>query len=137
VFKFFFKYPLSTFARGHFALLAAWPTWVLWLAIAGVSGGLAARVLRNLPSGDFGSRHLRAAGIWLLQSGLAAVLLLLLWQPAVTVTELKPQQDIIVFLVDDSRSMTRADNGTTREAQAIAALRGGELDVKPLQDFSK
>ena len=37
---------------------------------------------------------------------MAAVLLLLLWQPAVTITELKPQQNIIAFLVDDSRSMS-------------------------------
>jgi uncharacterized membrane protein len=58
---------------------------------------------------------------------LAAVLLLLLWQPAVTIAELKPQQDIIVFLVDDSRSMALADSGATRQSQAIDALRGGVL----------
>jgi hypothetical protein len=58
---------------------------------------------------------------------LAALLLLLLWQPAITISELKPQQDIIVFLVDDSKSMTLAENGTTRQAQAIDALRGGVL----------
>ena len=127
MFKFLFKYPLSTFSRGHFVLLSAWPVWRLWLSIAVVSAVLAWIILSKLPPGDFGSRKLRAAGIWLLQSMLAAVLLLLLWQPAITITELKPQQDIIVFMVDDSRSMTLADNGTTRQAQAIAALRGGVI----------
>jgi uncharacterized membrane protein len=130
VFKFLFKYPLSTFSRGHFALLGTWPTWMLWLSIAVVSAGLALVIIHRrakLPPGDFGSVNLRSTGIWVLQSMLAAVLLLLLWQPAITVTELKPQQDIIVFLVDDSRSMTLAENGTTRQAQAIAALRGGVL----------
>jgi uncharacterized membrane protein len=122
-----FKYPLATFSRGHFVLLGSWPTWGLWLAIAGASAVLAALLFRNLPRGDFGSRHLRAAGIWLLQSMLAALLLVILWQPAVTVTELKPQQDIIAFLVDDSRSMALTDHGATREAQAVAALRGGVL----------
>ncbi|HUK35576.1 MAG TPA: glutamine amidotransferase, partial [Vicinamibacterales bacterium] len=37
------------------------------------------------------------------------------------------QQDIIVFLVDDSRSMALADGGATRQAQAIAALRAGVI----------
>jgi uncharacterized membrane protein len=127
VFKFLFKYPLSTFSRGHFVLLGAWSVWMLWLSIAAVSLVLALIVRAKLPSGDFGSRTLRAAGIWLLQSMLAALLLLLLWQPAITISELKPQQDLIVFLVDDSRSMALAENGATRQAQAVDALRGGVL----------
>ena len=69
----------------------------------------------------------RAAAIWLLQSALAALLLLLLWQPAVTTTELKPQQDIIAFLVDDSRSMSIAEDGSTRQKQAVDALQDGVL----------
>jgi uncharacterized membrane protein len=136
VFKFLFKYPLSTFSRGHFFLLSAWPAWMLWLSIAVVSGALALIIVHRvhrvhrratLPPGDFGSRKLRVALIWLLQSMLAAVLLLLLWQPAITISELKPQQDIIVFLVDDSRSMMLAENGMPRQTQAIDALRGGVL----------
>ena len=66
--------------------------------------------------------------IWLLQFALAALVLLLLWQPAIMVAELKPQQNIIAVLVDDSRSMAIADDGATREAQAIKALEGGVLD---------
>jgi hypothetical protein len=127
VFRFLFKYPLSTFSRGHFVLLGAWPTWMLSLSIAVVSAAMALIILAKLPPGGFGSRKLRAAGIWLLQSTLAAVVLLLLWQPAITIAELKPQQDIIVFLVDDSKSMALSENGTTRQAQAIDALRGGVL----------
>jgi len=53
----------------------------------------------------------------------------LLWQPAILVAELRPQQNIIAVLLDDSRSMSIADNGgPTREAQAIKALEGGVLD---------
>jgi uncharacterized membrane protein len=127
VFRFLFKYPLSTFSRGHFVLLGAWPAWMLWLSIAAVSAVLALIIRAKLPPGEFGSRKLRASGIWLLQSMLAALVLLLLWQPALTITELKPQQDIVVFLVDDSKSMTLAENGATRQNQAIDALRGGVL----------
>ena len=42
-----------------------------------------------------------------------ALLLVLLWEPAITVAELKSQQNIIAVLVDDSRSMAIADAGAT------------------------
>jgi uncharacterized membrane protein len=127
VFKFLFKYPLSTFSRSHFVLLGAWPVWMLWLSIAVVSAALALMIRAKLPPGEFGSRKLRAASIWALQSAPAALVLLLLWQPAIALTELKPQQDIIVFLVDDSRSMQLTGHGATRQAEAIAALQGGVI----------
>ena len=65
--------------------------------------------------------------IWGLQSLLAALLLVLLWQPAITVAELKPQQNIIAVLVDDSRSMGISEDGVTRQAQAVKALQNGVL----------
>ena len=49
---------------------------------------------------------------------------MLLWQPAVTVAELKPQQNIIAVLVDDSRSMAIPDGGAARESQAVPVLPG-------------
>ncbi len=73
-------------------------------------------------------RNWKAGIIWLLQFALAALLLILLWQPAIMVAELRPQQNIIAVLIDDSRSMSIADNGATRESQAIKALQGGVLD---------
>ncbi len=58
---------------------------------------------------------------------MAALLLVLLWQPAITVAELKPQQNIIAVLVDDSRSMAISEDGSTRQAQAVQALQNGVL----------
>jgi uncharacterized membrane protein len=66
--------------------------------------------------------------LWSLQTLLAAIVLVLLWQPAITVAELKPQQNIIAVLVDDSRSMGIAEDGSTRQAQAVKALQSGVLD---------
>jgi len=63
-----------------------------------------------------------------LQTLLAAVLLVLLWHPAITVAELKKQQNIIAVLVDDSRSMAISDDGSTRQAQAVKSLETGVLD---------
>jgi uncharacterized membrane protein len=73
-------------------------------------------------------RSWRALVIWAMQSALVALLLFLLWQPALVVAELNSRQNIIAVVVDDSRSMGIADSGgSTREAAAIAALQGGVL----------
>ena len=93
MFQFLFKYPSSTFTNGQFVLLGAWPRWILWLAMLAAAAGLAwlASRLPRLPSG---SRNWRAGIVlWVLESAMAVVLLLLLWQPAVTITALKPQQN--------------------------------------------
>ena len=110
-------------------LLGAWPRWSLWLFVfAAIALGWAGSCVRECGKAAPGVRNWRAGIIWLLQFALAALVLLLLWQPAITVAELKPQQNIIAVLVDDSRSMAIADNGATREAQAMKALEGGVLD---------
>ena len=61
--------------------------------------------------------------VWVLQSVLIATVLVLLWQPAMTVAELTSQQNIIAVLVDDSRSMAIADSGGW---EAYAGGCGGE-----------
>ena len=48
-------------------------------------------------------------------------------QPAITVAELKPHQNIIAVLVDDSRSMAISEDGSTRQTQAVNALQNGVL----------
>ena len=72
-------------------------------------------------------RGWRAWVIWGLQTLLAAVILVLLWQPAITVAELKPQQNIIAVLVDDSRSMAISEDGLTRPGSSRQALQNGVL----------
>jgi uncharacterized membrane protein len=129
VFQFLFKYPHAVYARGEIVFLAPWPSWILWVLIAASAGGLAALIIGYLPKGASRSHRWRAGVIWLLQSLLVAVLLVLLWQPALTVTELKSQQNIVAFLVDDSRSMGIVEDGGSREAKAIAALQGGALSA--------
>jgi uncharacterized membrane protein len=127
MFQFLFKYPRTVFAKGQIVLVGGWPTWVLWLLIAAAAVVLAWMIRARLPDAIAPLRTWRAGVIWVLQSALAAVLLTLLWQPVVMISELKPQQDIIAVLVDDSRSMTSVEGGSTRLAQAVKALEGGTL----------
>jgi uncharacterized membrane protein len=127
MFEFFFKYPRSVYARGQFALLGAWPKWMLVVLIVAAGAGLAWLIRSRLARAAPVMRGWRAWVIWALQTLPAALLLVLLWQPAITVAELKAQQNIIAVLVDDSRSMAISEDGFTRQAQAVKALQGGVL----------
>jgi len=128
MFEFFFKYPFSVYSRGQFALLGAWPKWILLLLILAAAAGLAWLIRSRLAQAAPMIQSWRAWVIWGLQAALVTFVLLLLWQPAITVAELKPQQNIIAVLVDDSHSMGISEDGSTREAQAVNALQGGVLD---------
>ena len=128
MFEFFFKYPRSVYARGHFSLLGAWPKWMLVLLILAAAAGLAWLIRSRLTQAAPVMQSWRAWVIWGLQTLLAALILVLLWQPAITIAELKPQQNIIAVLVDDSRSMALSEGGAgglSRQAQAVQALQEG------------
>ncbi|HUA85250.1 MAG TPA: hypothetical protein VMB85_15410 [Bryobacteraceae bacterium] len=127
MFEFFFKYPRSVYAHGHIALLGAWPKWVLVLFILAAAAGLAFLIRSRLAQAAPVMRSWRAWAIWALETLMAAILLVLLWQPAITIAELRPQQNIIAVLVDDSRSMAIAEDGATREAEAQKTLQNGVL----------
>lgn len=131
MFEFFFKYPIPAFTKGKFILLGAWPGWVLALLILVCVGGLAWLIWRRFAEAAPRVRNWRAWMVWGLEAATVALLLLLLWEPAITVAELKSQQNIVAVLVDDSRSMAIADAGsdskTTREAAAVKTLEDGVL----------
>src|SRR5260221_11769197 len=123
MFEFLFKYPATVFSRGQFVLLAPWPVWLLVVAILAAAGALAWHVSRHrgLPSG------VRPVMVWLVETALVGLVLFLLWHPAITIATLRPQQNVVAVLVDDSRSMAVPENGTTRLAQAEKLLNGGLL----------
>jgi uncharacterized membrane protein len=127
MFEFFFKYPRSVYARGQFAFLGASPKWILVLLIVLAAAGLAFLIRDRLARAETVVRGWRVWLIWGVQTVMVAILLMLLWQPAITIAELKPQQNIIAVLVDDSRSMAISEDGSTREAQVVKALQNGVL----------
>src|SRR6202051_300606 len=128
MFEFFFKYPSPVFTKGRFVLLSAWPAWLLPVLIVVSAGGLALLGRWRLRDAAPPLRSWRAWAVWGIQSAFVALVLLLLWQPAMTVAALSSQQNVIAVVVDDSRSMAIADNGgKTREAAALATLEDGVL----------
>jgi len=131
MFEFLFKYPPGVFSKGTFVLLGSWPRWVFGLTIVAAAALLAwvtwrkwARSGSRLPASMWRGR---AVIVWALQSAMIALLLLLLWEPALSVASLKLQQNVIAVLIDDSRSMGINDGGESREQQAIGLLRSGLL----------
>src|ERR1700742_4959428 len=119
MFEFLFKYPASVFSKGNFVLLGSWPKWLLFAGILALAALLGWIAWRSHTQRARSLTRTRSAILWLLQSAMVAVLLLLLWEPAISVTALRPQQNIIAVLVDDSRSMAIKDTGELRQRQAI------------------
>jgi len=88
MFEILFKYPASLFHKGQFVLLTPWPVWVLVIGILAVAGAMFWNVRRShgMLSGA------RPIAIWILQTCLMALILFLLWHPALSVATLRPNR---------------------------------------------
>ncbi len=133
MFEFLFNHSTAVFEKGEFVLLGRWSLWILPALVVLGSGALGWWTWRRREAFAPGVRGWRAAGIWALQSSMLALLLLLLWQPALRVATLKPQQNVVAVVVDDSGSMALEENGKTRSSEAMALLENGLLDDLALQ----
>ncbi len=120
--EFLFKYRPVVFEKGRFAFAAGRPAMIVAAAL--VLLGLALLISYRRAPGHAG-RRARVA----LAAVRATVLLLLgflLLQPTLLVNTAVPQRNVVGILVDDSRSMTIADDGTTTRADQVRALLGPE-----------
>lgn len=128
MFEWLFKYPPAAFSRGEIVWLSPYPLGWLFAVLVATAAMLAWRLRRPLaPYIEAGLP--RRAALWALQSGFIALLLAMLWRPALSVPTLRPGQNIIAVLVDDSRSMTVAEDGTTRLERARRMLENGLLEA--------
>ena len=123
MFEILFKYPIGIFHKGKFVFLTPWPLWLMAIGILAAAGLLFWQVRRShgMLSG------LRPVVIWVLETCMVALILFLLWHPALSIATLRPQQNVVAVLVDDSRSMAIADSSGTREAAAKSVLESGLL----------
>ena len=127
MFEFFFRYPARVFSQGDFVLLSGWPKWILCILLLGAAVALGWRIYSRIGRTAHNLKYWQAAVIWLLESMVVCLVLVLLWQPAIVVAELKPQQNVIAVLIDDSRSMGISEGGATRVEQAKQALQNNVL----------
>jgi len=124
MFELLFKYPYTVYQKGSLVLQTGWSVW-WWVAAtllaAAVVGWLLFRQWNN-------GKRAKAIVLWTLQSMMIAIVLLLLWQPGMSIATLKPQQNIVAVLLDDSKSMGLAEDGSTRREEMIKTLEGGLAD---------
>jgi uncharacterized membrane protein len=132
MFEFLFKYPPTVFSKGTFVLLGEWPRWAL-IACLLVAAGVLGWVIWNRRNRIAPTiRGPRTAVVWILQSLLVCLLLFLLWQPALSIATLRPQQNIVAVVIDDSKSMATQEGGSSRKEQVVRTLNNGLL--KSLQE---
>ena len=118
MFEFLFKYPSSIFAKGKLVLLSPWPVWLLVLLVVIAGAGL----FWNLRERRAFLSNGRSLAIWLAQTALIALVLFMLWHPAISVARLRPQQNVVAVLVDHSRSMGIVEDGKPRLQRAEEVL---------------
>jgi uncharacterized membrane protein len=127
MFEFLFKYPPTVFNKGTFVLLGQWPPWALMLALIVAAAGLGFVIWNRRKAIAPSMRGLRTGIVWLLESMLVCLLLFLLWQPALSIATLRPQQNIVAVVIDDSRSMSTQEDGQSRKDQVLKTLNSGLL----------
>lgn len=98
MFEFFFNYPLAVYRKGTLVFSSGWPAAPLLFALLALAAALLWLLFRRLP-------RKRALVLGAIEWSVLALLLLLLWQPALSVTVLKPQQNVVAVVVDTSLSM--------------------------------
>lgn len=126
MFELLFQQPLSVFQKGTFVLQSGWPVWLLGALLLAGMGLLGWFVWQK--TRDAGWSALRSATLWLLQSTMIGVLLLMLWQPGISVATLKKQQNVVAVILDDSKSMGLSDGGAVRRDEVGKTLDSGLLD---------
>lgn len=111
MFEFLFNYPLAVYRKGTFVFSSGWPAAALIAGLLAVAALLAWLLWRRrLPAK-------RTLVLGALEWSVLALLLLLLWRPALSVTALKPQQNVVAVIVDTSQSMALEQR--YREARAL------------------
>lgn len=121
MFQFWFKYPPVMFQRGSVVFPEGWP----WVVLALLASGVLATAwsyARTYPGLRGRDRVVLAA----LRLGALLVLAFALSRPVLVVSAVRPQENILAVLIDDSRSMQVTDAGTKARALAVQELLGDE-----------
>ncbi|WP_031499792.1 glutamine amidotransferase [Bryobacter aggregatus] len=116
MFESLFLYPSRLFSKGEFVFASGWSVWLLLLLCAGIAAGIAFVVLKRHGANLKGARWIVIAA---LQTFVLCLLLFLLWRPGLRVTALKPQQNVVAVVIDDSSSMKLPNEGSKQSATRI------------------
>lgn len=124
MFELLFKYSRTTFEQGDFLFASGWPLWLLVVVSLAATIGIGYSLLQRRDSLSL-VRLIALAG---LQTAMVTLVLVLLWQPALSSDTLRAEDNIVALLLDTSASMAYGEAGESRLQQAVAALNDGVLE---------
>ncbi len=118
MYEFLFKYPQQAFTDSDFVLASGWPVWLLYtLGAIGTVLILSALIWKRASL-----RWWQLGILGTLQLAMVALVLFVLWQPALVNERLLPGENAVAIMLDTSASMALTDGDTTRMIQAQALL---------------
>lgn len=126
--EFLFKYPPLVFEKGRLVFASPLPAWLLLLAAA-LTIVAAWSYFRR--SGSLAA--IPRTGLVALRFALLGVLLVLLLRPVLHVPVSVSQENYVGILIDDTRSMLIADDGSATRAESVIE----RLDTQLLQALSE
>ena len=116
--EFFFKYPRSVFNDSDFIFASGWPLWLMAVAVIAFLAAISYFLIRRPGNMHWG----QLAAIGAVQCLMFAVVLLVLWQPALVSERLLRGENAVAIMLDTSGSMTFSEGAETRMIQAQALL---------------
>ena len=116
--EFFFKYPRSVFNDSEFIFASGWPLWILAVLLFAFFVTLLVIMARR--PGNMKGYQLGTIGF--IQLLMLAVVLIVVWQPALVSERLLSGENAVAIMLDTSGSMTFNEGGSTRMDQAQALL---------------
>jgi uncharacterized membrane protein len=122
--EFFFKYPRSVFSDSDFIFASGWSLWVMFVAALAFLVIVSVLLIRQAGT----LRWLQLGTIGLLQFLMFAVVLVVLWQPALVSERLLQGENAVAIMLDTSGSMTFNEGGDTRMEQAQTLLTPDALE---------
>ncbi|MDR0779153.1 MAG: hypothetical protein LBF16_00440 [Pseudomonadales bacterium] len=116
--EFLFKYPAQIFRESEFIFASGWSLALLYSLVALCAVAVVAALVRKRQS----LRWWQLGMLGALQIAMLALVLAVVWQPALVHKRLLPGENAVAILLDTSSSMALADGATTRMAQAQQLL---------------
>jgi uncharacterized membrane protein len=126
LFEFLFNYTREDYARSELVFTADWPVWLPWLLVLVAGAGISWMLVRRRGSASTG----QLVTLWALQLAMITLVVVVLLQPALRTEQLKPGENVVALVADQSASMaygqpeSRLD--TARE-NLLAAVAGSDV----------
>jgi len=122
--EFFFKYPRSVFNDSNFIFASGWPLWMMFGVILAFLAVLVVLFIRWPGNMNW----LQLGSIGFIQLLMLAVVMVVVWQPALVSERLLSGENAVAIMLDTSGSMTFNEGGTTRMDQAQSLLTPESLE---------